>query len=327
MRRVLHVGPCDSPGGMATVMRTLADHPPEGWEATLLSSHSDGSLWAKWRAYRKAHRELSRQCTNDSERPNVVHIHVAADWSWRRKVRLVNVAKQHGVSVVVHLHSGRFDAWLDAGGARRVETVRTTLTSAGIQPVVLSEVWRQRLESRIGPLIAIVNPLPPSSVHSAHARDEHHLLLLGRSDPVKGHAFAIEVAERLRQTHPSLRLTMTGWGEENRPWINSPGWVSNEQKASLLARASVLLVPSAYEGQPMVALEALSAGLPVCVSDRVVGLPDAVACAPHDDVEAWVSTLAALLERPESTGELADSVASHAVDEVQQKWAQVYDSL
>ena len=327
MRRVLHVGPCDSPGGMATVMRTLADHPPEGWEATLLSSHSDGGLWAKWRAYRRACRELNRRCTDASQRPDVVHVHVAADWSWRRKARLIAVARREGVAVVVHLHSGRFDAWLDAGGARRVETVRTTLTSAGIQPVVLSEVWRQRLEPRIGPLTAIVNPLPPSSAHPAHARDEHHLLLLGRNDPVKGHAFAIEVAERLRQTHPSLRLTMTGWGEENRPWINSPGWVSNEQKASLLARASVLLVPSAYEGQPMVALEALSADLPVCVSDRVAGLPDAVAYAPHDDVEAWVSTLGALLERPGSTGELADSVASHAVDEVQKQWALVYDSL
>ena len=27
MRRVLHVGPCDTPGGMATVMQTLAEFP------------------------------------------------------------------------------------------------------------------------------------------------------------------------------------------------------------------------------------------------------------------------------------------------------------
>ena len=327
MRRVLHVGPCDSPGGMATVMRTLAEHPPEGWEASLLSSHSDGGLWAKWRAYRKAHRELNRRCTEEAQRPDVVHVHVASDWSWRRKVRLIEVAKQHGVGVVMHLHSGQFDAWLDAGGRRRIEQVSVMLASPGVKGVVLSASWQQRLESRLGALGAIVNPLSANAVAAEQQRDNHHLLLLGRNDPVKGHAFAIEVAERLRQTHPSLRLTMTGWGEENRPWINSPGWVSNEQKASLMTRASVLLVPSAYEGQPMVALEALSVGLPVCVSDRVIGLPDTVACAPHDDVEAWVSTLAALLERPASTGELADSVASYAVDEVQKQWALVYDSL
>ena len=42
MRRVLHVGPCDTPGGMATVMHTLAEFPPEGWEAELLASHAPG---------------------------------------------------------------------------------------------------------------------------------------------------------------------------------------------------------------------------------------------------------------------------------------------
>lgn len=54
MRKVLHVGPCNTPGGMATVMHTLAEFPPEGWEAELLPSHAPGGLWAKWRAYRRA---------------------------------------------------------------------------------------------------------------------------------------------------------------------------------------------------------------------------------------------------------------------------------
>ena len=51
MRKVLHVGPCNTPGGMATVMQTLAEHPPEGWEANLLPSHAPGGPLAKWRAY------------------------------------------------------------------------------------------------------------------------------------------------------------------------------------------------------------------------------------------------------------------------------------
>ena len=59
MRKVLHVGPCNTPGGMATVMHTLAEFPPEGWEAELLASHALGGLWAKWRAYRRARREPS----------------------------------------------------------------------------------------------------------------------------------------------------------------------------------------------------------------------------------------------------------------------------
>ncbi|MDE0858495.1 MAG: hypothetical protein OSA38_08020, partial [Candidatus Poseidoniaceae archaeon] len=58
MPKVLHIGPCDSPGGMANVMHILAEHPPEGWQADLLASHVVGSPWAKWRAYRKARHTL-----------------------------------------------------------------------------------------------------------------------------------------------------------------------------------------------------------------------------------------------------------------------------
>ena len=94
MRKVLHVGPCDTPGGMATVMHTLAQRPPEGWEAELLASHAPGGLWAKWRAYRRARRELKRRCSNPSLCPDVVHVHAAADWSWRRKARLMRVLQK-----------------------------------------------------------------------------------------------------------------------------------------------------------------------------------------------------------------------------------------
>ena len=58
MRRVLHVGPCDTPGGMATVMHTLAEFPPEGWQADLLASHAPGGLCSKCPAYRISLKEL-----------------------------------------------------------------------------------------------------------------------------------------------------------------------------------------------------------------------------------------------------------------------------
>ena len=40
MRKVLHVGPCNTPGGMAKVIQILSQNPPEGWQAEVLSSHS-----------------------------------------------------------------------------------------------------------------------------------------------------------------------------------------------------------------------------------------------------------------------------------------------
>ena len=75
MPKVLHIGPCESPGGMANVMRILAEHPPEGWDAELLSSHVEGSPWAKWRAYRRARATLAQMLRDDTRRPDIVHLH------------------------------------------------------------------------------------------------------------------------------------------------------------------------------------------------------------------------------------------------------------
>ena len=327
MRKVLHVGPCDTPGGMATVMHTLAEFPPEGWEAELLASHAPGGLWTKWRAYRRARHELKRRCSDPALRPDVVHVHTAADWSWRRKSRLVSLVRNHGVSVVVHLHSGQFDAWLSKGGVQRQEQVCSTLKDEGVRGVVLSSAWHERLSPIIGSLEVINNPLPQMPRPLIAEREGQHLLLLGRNDPVKGHAFAIKLAEALRPSFPELRLTMTGVSQSAHPWVNAQGWVSEEEKMSLLAMASVLLIPSAFEGQPVVALEALSAGLPVCASDRVMGLPDLVTKAPFNDIEAWVDAVSKILQEPPKPTALAASVEPYGVSEVQRRWKTLYESL
>ena len=327
MRKVLHVGPCDTPGGMATVMRTLADHPPEGWEADLLPSHAPGGLWSKWRAYRRARHELKRRCSDQNLRPDVVHVHTAADWSWRRKSRLIQEVQSQNVAVVVHFHSGQFDVWLAKGGPRRALQVKRVLSAPSTRGVVLSSAWEERLQPMVGAVDIVGNPYRSLSASAETARENHHLLLLARKDPVKGHGFAVEVAENLRQEFPNLRLTMTGESRSEHDWVDARGWVSDDEKTTLLASASILLLPSAFEGQPVAALEALSVGLPVCVSDRVVGLPATVKQARWDDVEAWTAVLREMLHHPTESSILQSSVADHTVERVQQRWRSVYEAL
>ena len=326
MRKVLHVGPCDTPGGMATVMHTLAESPPEGWQAELLASHAPGGLWAKWRAYRHARKELIRRCSSLDERPDVVHVHTAADWSWRRKARLVGLARKHGAPVVLHFHSGQFDVWLTKGGEPRNKQVHSVLDDGGVRGVVLSSAWNERLSPALGPLEVVENPLPRHVSSSPDEREEQHLLLLGRDDPVKGHAFAVQLAEALRPSFPELRLTMTGASQSEQTWVDARGWVSEEEKAIMLAKSSVLLIPSAFEGQPLVALEALSAGLPVCASDRIVGLPNTVKMAAFEDVDAWVAAVSDLLQTPPKSAALMASVAPYEIDEIQRRWKTIYES-
>ena len=200
------------------------------------------------------------------------------------RAKLIRVAHTCGLpllSICIRASSMR--------GLRRAAQSGTTgqrcACSTRTQGVVLSKAWKDRLAPTVGAVQVVENPLVPLPEINHVRREQHHLLLLARKDPIKGHGFAVEVAKELRKTFPELRLTMTGESHSEHAWVDAKGWVSQDEKASLIARSSLLLLPSAFEGQPVAALEALSGGLPVCVSDRVVGLPDTVKQAPW---ETWM---------------------------------------
>lgn len=323
MRRVLHVGPCDTPGGMATVMHTLAQFPPDGWEADLVASHAPGSLWTKWRAYRRARSELQRRCTNVHSRPSVVHVHAASDWSLRRKLRLIRRVRRFSVPVVLHLHSGKLAAWMGTANTPRAKRHRATVARLGVTQAVLSDAWQRMLTPLVGPTEAVVNPVPPKYVPGQHARDAEHLLVLGRNDPVKGHAFAEQVGTRLAKDRPNLRLTLTGKDRSPLPFVQALGWVSEATKLELLQSATVLLVPSSVEGQPLVVLEAMACGLPVVVAQDLHSLPSGVVRA-GPSVEDWARAVEGVLSG--STAIEVD-LEAHRVDSVAQQWGRLYASL
>lgn len=77
--------------------------------------------------------------------------------------------------------------------------------------------------------------------------------------------------------------------------VHMPGFVEEERLADLYEAALCVLVPSAYEGFGLAALEGLAAGKLVLVSDRgalpeVVG--DAGVVLPADDPRAWANAMA-----------------------------------
>ena len=327
MPKVLHIGPCDSPGGMANVMRTLAEHPPEGWEAELLSSHVVGSPWAKWRAYRRARNILSKMLNDDTRRPDIVHLHTAADWSWWRKRRFAQMAHKAGVPNIVHIHSGQFDSWLGTPSSRRGKSMRKNILKTNSQPVVLTPSWEKILEPFIGPVVAINNPVAPDIRPNNAPRDDKHVLLMGRDEPVKGHSFAIQVCEKVRDSISSLRVTMTGISSSSNDWISTVGWISELEKLQLLQKSSILLVPSAYEGQPLVILEALTCGLPVLASDRVKDLPDSIMVAPYNNVDAWASMIIETLNAPPESSELIEQAQPYSIESVSKEWETLYSRM
>jgi glycosyltransferase involved in cell wall biosynthesis len=119
----------------------------------------------------------------------------------------------------------------------------------------------------------------------APAKDaEPTLVFLGRLKRTKRPEDALEIFRQVKGRIPSARLWMIGTGPldevlrkqaEGLTGIAFRGWVTDEEKLSLLARSHVLVVPSVREGFGINVIEAASAGTPA-VGYNVPGLRDSI---------------------------------------------------
>ncbi|MDC0557239.1 glycosyltransferase family 4 protein [Candidatus Poseidoniaceae archaeon] len=278
-----------APGGMSTVIHLLAANPPEGWRSSSCNTFSTKGIRRKIKRWNIAKKQIKN---GDFD---LVHIHSASDWSYRRKLSIAKVAK---APVVFHIHSGKFD-------------IDTKSDLNDYQVVCLTEGWSERLKPLIGDSISVPNPVD-AQLKEGVARG-NFTLLMGRNDPVKGHDFAYSLGLE------DLRVT----GVDDAPeGVTALGWVSEEEKWNLLQTAGCLIVPSDYEGQPMVILEALAAGCPVVASTNVPDLPECVKSVPLDDIAGWKEAIS----NPIQLG-LEEAVAKHQIGVVTKQWGEIYDKI
>lgn len=125
------------------------------------------------------------------------------------------------------------------------------------------------------------------------------------------------VLRRIRQSVPDARLRIVGFESRSRRDLHAlfcefglehavtyEGSVRSNDVTSFYRSSSVLLVPSAYEGMPMVILEALRSGLPVVATD-VGGVSEiqagsALRLVGVDDVYAMAEACVAVIQDSES---------------------------
>ncbi len=120
-------------------------------------------------------------------------------------------------------------------------------------------------------------------------------LFLGRLRIRKGVEVLLEAVRRLTGQAARAELWVAGDGEHRRALeattrrlglegqVRFLGRCDRAVVRGLLAQCRALVVPSIYEGMPLVVLEAMAAGTPV-VASAVSGIPEVV----HDRVTGWL---------------------------------------
>jgi glycosyltransferase involved in cell wall biosynthesis len=141
------------------------------------------------------------------------------------------------------------------------------------------------------------------------------LLFVGRLRLRKGVEVLLHALAALRARGIAARLAIAGDGEHRAAVeraladldlggaVELLGRCDAARIARLLAGARALVVPSIYEGMPLVVLEAMAAGVPV-VASSVSGIPEVVVdgetgwLVPPEDPAALAAALAVALEDP-----------------------------
>jgi len=323
MPTVVHVGPISSPGGIQTVIGTLASHPPEGWNVETVESHSSGSYLSKLQAYNKAKQRLEELINKEDD--IIVHLHAASDYSFLRKLRLAEHAFKVGAKIVFHIHSGNILSWL--GKKDRAKKMRQRLKDCKATIVCLSERWKELLTPFLGKCVVSSNPIDPiHCIDASIGRKPNQILLLGRNDEVKGHDFAFEIMREFQKNGSDLTLHCTGREQapDDLDNVVAHGWVSKEEKVRLLQESSLLILPSVYEGQPMVALEALACGTPVLASRSLHSLPDSISRPESETAESWFESINNLLG---AKVELIDELNQHSIESTNSNLLTLYQGL
>jgi glycosyltransferase involved in cell wall biosynthesis len=197
--------------------------------------------------------------------------------------------------------------------ARRLDRVFTS-----------SEVSARRIERDFGVatrrLAMVANGIDTDlfSPDPAVPRSAAELLCVGRaSDPNKGVRTLVAALARLPE-HVTLTLVDDARSEALR-WAREAGCahrleltgrVETERLVRLYRRATLVVVPSRYEGFGLPAAEAMACGAPVVATDagalpEVVGTGGGGVLVPRDDADALAKAVLGLLEQPDTRAALA----------------------
>jgi glycosyltransferase involved in cell wall biosynthesis len=238
---------------------------------------------------------------------DLVHSHFSASG------HLVSrMASTIGVPFVITEHSTSFSQMNAANRLSRLGLARTRhycSAAAAVLPVSAQLQGAMEQHGIRANYVILPNPVdtmrfrPPDQLPPTSTTE---IVAVGRLAPVKGHDLLLEAVARLREPHPTIRLTIVGDGPEREALearahhlgldeiVTFTGRLSPADTAERLRRSHAFALASRWENLSVAVLEACVVGLPT-IATRVGGLSEIEAeglrMIEPNDVEGLVQVL------------------------------------
>lgn len=224
-------------------------------------------------------------------------IHGANGKSWTRKRLIINLGHILGYKIVFHMHGGELRKYVAAKGTEYYMKCFRKCRHV----VFLTDAWTKYAQQELGCTNAVtLMNIVPTPMMAKQPRTEGapiSLVYLGYIYKEKGIFDLLDVIASNRDRWLGhLTLTIGGQWNEDRVLnfikdndlggiVKFVGWVSGDDKATILSKTDILILPSYYEGLPISILEAMSYAMPV-ITTPVGGIPEVVT----DGVEGTLFT-------------------------------------
>jgi glycosyltransferase involved in cell wall biosynthesis len=275
---------------------------------------------------------------------DVFHVMANSGWSWHLVAApAVWIARMRGTACVVNYRGGEAEAFLERSGALVLHTLRC-VSALAVPSGFLQQIFdRWGLRSTIVPNIIDMERFRPGSPGQGPGRP--HLVVARNLEAIYDIGTALRAFAVIRADWPGAKLTVAGWGPEQRALqslaaelgiaeaVDFCGRLDRDQMAELYRSAAVVINPSRVDNMPNSVLEAMASGAPV-VSTNAGGVPfiirDGVTglLVAAGDHAAMAAAVLRVLRDPQCARRLRDAaldaVQQYTWPQVRQRWAEVY---